>query len=104
MYLQKPKKRSNKTKPDSKTIQVNGIENRKNLKKLVTNNSNKDAIAEKYFITYRSCFWYYPVDNYFKKGIENQQHTICPLCANKNIKYLLIPYERLFKFVLTNIN
>ena len=104
MYLQKPKKRSNKTKPDSKIIQR---KDKRNRKELVSNNSNKDSITEKYFITCRSCFWYYPVNNYFKKGVDSQQqqlHRICPLCASNNIKYLLIPYDGLFKYILTNIN
>ena len=103
MYLQKPKKRSSKTKLDSKIIQRKDGKDKRNLKALVSNNSNKRAITEKHFIVCRSCFWYYPVNNYFKKGIDNQ-NTICPLCSNNNIEYLLIPYDGLFKYILTNIN
>jgi superfamily II helicase len=103
MYLLNPKKRSSKTKLNSKIIQ--GIEKEKrNVNGLLLNNSNKDAITAKYFIVCRSCFWYYPVNNYFKKGIDSKQHTICPLCANNNIKYLLISYDRLFRYISTNIN
>jgi hypothetical protein len=106
MYLQKPKKRSNKTKLDGKIIQrKDGGKDKRNLKGLVSLNSDKNAIIEKHFITCRSCFWYYPVDNYLKLGIDNHQlHNICPLCASNNIKYLLIPYDRLFKYILTHIN
>ena len=103
MYLQKPKKRSSKTKLDSKIIQRNEKDER-HPKVLLLNSSNKHAITEKCFIICRSCFWYYPVNNYIIKGINNQQHAICPLCADNNIKYLLIPHDRLFKYISTKIN
>ena len=54
---------------------------------MLLNSPNKDVMTEKYFIIYRSYFWYYHVNNYFKKGIDSQP-TICQLGANNNIKYL----------------
>ena len=66
--------------------------------------SNQRSDVWKYIISCRACFWGTPFNYYGSKTKTNSHHMVCPSCASKNIGYLSIPNNRLFRFVSNNIN
>src|SRR5690349_18641063 len=101
MYLQKPKKGSSKTNLNTKIHMHHNQKEQNNKKAFLLESSNRNTNLKKYFIMCRSCFWYYSIINHIQKGTD-KQYSICPLCANKNIEYLSIPNNRLFKYISAN--
>jgi hypothetical protein len=105
MSLLKPKKRMNKTNAkNQKNKQRSNVQKVENTKQYPLNVLDKNKIFDgNYFITCRSCFWYFPVNDYNRYN-ANGFYTICPLCASNNIETLSISTDTLFKYISININ
>jgi hypothetical protein len=108
MSLLKPKKRANKTSTkNQKILQKNNLQVYKNKKQFplnALNGNNKILYKGNYFITCRSCFWYYPINDYNWYNKVNKTYVICPLCASKKVETISISTGALFRYISININ